>query len=863
VATFTGQKYLSIKDPNYADGRKRIFTDEYLEFLDKNNLNTEGKPRTTIQGKITQNQIKEINKLIKTTKLNQSDIAEAVNKKFPEPKLEGFNVTHYAKKYFNIPSNGKLNKAYKDRFTFKDRKGKLIKDLVNNETLKEKITADYNNGMAKEEIRLKYRVGGAGAKFLPQGLKVIGKDTLNKVYDQWGLERENVRKIDVTTKESKNLAKKIKKLFNNPKLSREAALKQLGMSKGAFDKFEQRWDEANPNDPLFRKRESGEMFEGARQETIGYKNKTKQLQQFQSLLQKYQKNPPRSGTLELAKLIKLSGLSPVGFQQNIQMLRRIYKGQPRPGFKINETLKGNIGKFPISTALTGDILLEAGYTPKQIKKLNKAQDIIRYLERNKEVFLNQLEHKVPKALASELLNNKLINRTQYKALVGKIAPVTSFLNQWKKQYDLQRLINLQNYLSSPMEKSDVINFNRTENDIIKQTKTISGGYDIGRVKIDVDGNIDIQSPDEVFTSKVKGIGTGSRALIDYYKNLKYHNNIAKQFNKNKSNPFFGTLNAYTKGADVPIYSESITSEISKLNSSEDFTKWLSNNTNSSLFKGLTKLVDPVMRSKLLKAGKIGGTATLAMLIPTMLMAETPKEKGLSTAEVMARKNAVKEPTVTEPLKYDATQGSIVNANTDQKADQNQILEYVKDNPLKVTAGTSLGFAAQEVPGAYKAARDLGRGRIRSTLGISGALRPLLTTFGTPLMTGLYEGAIGSKRLEEGETMTDILTDPLGPALGVSLMEPLSKLSGVVKDAPKRTMLEGARNYFNLSNVGQARPGITGQILRMGMSPRMIAGASRFLGLPGVALGLGMAGYDAYKDYQNQEGMIYNLFNRDE
>jgi hypothetical protein len=224
---------------------------------------------------------------------------------------------------------------------------------------------------------------------------------------------------------------------------------------------------------------------------------------------------------------------------------------------------------------------------------------------------------------------------------------------------------------------------------------------------------------------------------------------------------------------------------------------------------------------------------------------------------------VKQLQVGEPLKYDATQGSIVNANTDQTADQNQILEYVKDNPLKVTAGTSLGFAAQEVPGAYKAARDLGRGRVRSTLGISGALRPLLTTFGTPLMTGLYEGAIGSKRLDEGETMTEVLTDPLGPALGVSLMEPLSKLSGVVKDAPKRTMLEGAKNYFNLSNVGKARPGITGQVLRMGMSPKMIAGASRFLGLPGLALGLGMSGYDAYKNYQNQEGMIYNLFNRDE
>ena len=230
---------------------------------------------------------------------------------------------------------------------------------------------------------------------------------------------------------------------------------------------------------------------------------------------------------------------------------------------------------------------------------------------------------------------------------------------------------------------------------------------------------------------------------------------------------------------------------------------------------------------------------------------------------MCIRDRVKQPTVVEPLKYNKEIGAVVNANTDQTADQNQILEYVKDNPLKVTAGTSLGFAAQEVPGAYKAARDLGRGRVRSTLGISGAIRPVLTTFGTPLITGLYEGAIGAKRLDEGETMTDILTDPVGPALGLTLMEPLSKLSGVVRDAPKRTMLEGAKNYFNLSNVGQARPGLTGQILRMGLSPRMIAGASRFLGLPGIALGAGLAGYDAYKNYQNQEGMIYNLFNRDE
>ena len=215
------------------------------------------------------------------------------------------------------------------------------------------------------------------------------------------------------------------------------------------------------------------------------------------------------------------------------------------------------------------------------------------------------------------------------------------------------------------------------------------------------------------------------------------------------------------------------------------------------------------------------------------------------------------------LTYNKELGEFVNPLNDDKAGQGTLTEWIKENPVKTVAGTSLGFSAQEIPGAYKKARELGRGRTRSALGITGALRPVLTTFGTPAMTALFEVPFSAKRLEEGETMTDVLTDPLGPALGLTFMEPLSKGAGVIRDAPKRTMAEGLRNYFNLQNVGQARPGVTSKILRMGMSPRMIAGASRFLGLPGLALSLGLTGYDAYKNYQNQEGMIYNFFNRDE
>ena len=231
--------------------------------------------------------------------------------------------------------------------------------------------------------------------------------------------------------------------------------------------------------------------------------------------------------------------------------------------------------------------------------------------------------------------------------------------------------------------------------------------------------------------------------------------------------------------------------------------------------------------------------------------------------------SIKKPEVGTPIKYDSNIGAIVNENTDQPASQNQILSYIKDNPLKVTAGTSLAFAAEEIPGAYRTARGVGetgplptgRGKIRSALGISGALKPVLTTIGTPAMATLFEAPFAAKRLEEGESATDILTDPPGPTLGVAFMEPFSRGAGIIRGAPKRTMAEGLRNYFNLSNVGQAKPGLTSKVLRLGMSPKMIAGASRFLGIPGLLLGTGLSAYDAYKNYQNQEGFLYNLFNK--
>jgi hypothetical protein len=588
----------------------------------------------------TQSQINKINKLIKNTNLNQSDIAKEVNKKIKKnitDKVTGSTVTHYGRKYFNVPSGAPLNEEYKKRFTFRDRKGKLLTDILEKKDLVESIKTDVANKLTKQQIVDKYRVGEKGGKLLPPGVKQIGKGTLEEIYEELDIVRgrADLRKVDINTPESKKNLAKIKKFFNDPKLSREEARKKTGLSKGAIDKLLKVYKKEK-GEPLVENRKIlGVQFEGAGQERNVFKQKTKELQRFQTFLKKYKNKPLRSGTVELAKAIKKFGVSPVAFQQNLSTLRRIYKGQERPGFKIDNELKSIIGKFPISTALTGDILIEAGYTPKQINKLNKAQAIIRNLDTNQGFFLNQLEHKVPKAIASELLNKGQISKSQYKDIVGKITPVTTDLNQWKKQYDLQRLINVKNYLASNMEADDLKKFNKIENDIIKTAKKISGGYDIGKINIDANNKITLQSPDEVFTAKSKGIGTGSRSLIDYYKNIKYHNILAKKYNANKGDSAFGTLRSYRAGADVPIFDEKITNEISKLSSSEDFTKYLIKNTDGPLFKGLTKLVSPQMKRKLLSAGKIGGAATLATLIPNLLLAKTPDDTdatGFTTGE---------------------------------------------------------------------------------------------------------------------------------------------------------------------------------------------------------------------------------------
>jgi hypothetical protein len=166
------------------------------------------------------------------------------------------------------------------------------------------------------------------------------------------------------------------------------------------------------------------------------------------------------------------------------------------------------------------------------------------------------------------------------------------------------------------------------------------------------------------------------------------------------------------------------------------------------------------------------------------------------------------------LEYDPVLGAFVDsANPDEVVGQNQLKTWAADNPMPVQAGTSVK------PGLL---RKTGRA---------------LAHLGLPLPTAAIDTYFIGRQIEEGRDPAEIAKDPFN-WIGLATMEPLTKAAGVADKSGKLA-----------------------SIMRLGMSPGMIRGATRFLGLPGLAISTGLTAYDQYKKYQDKEGFIYDLFNK--
>ena len=100
-------------------------------------------------------------------------------------------------------------------------------------------------------------------------------------------------------------------------------------------------------------------------------------------------------------------------------------------------------------------------------------------------------------------------------------------------------------------------------------------------------------------------------------------------------------------------------------------------------------------------------------------------------------------------------------------------------------------------------------------------------------------------------------------LGLLATEPLYLAEQVQEGASLGEMATNPLNYLGPAFMGQASdfatkglksPGIA-KAMRLGISPAALRIGSRFFGLPGLALSLGISGYEMYDDYKKKRGMF--------
>jgi hypothetical protein len=168
----------------------------------------------------------------------------------------------------------------------------------------------------------------------------------------------------------------------------------------------------------------------------------------------------------------------------------------------------------------------------------------------------------------------------------------------------------------------------------------------------------------------------------------------------------------------------------------------------------------------------------------------------------------------EKLRYNSEIGAFVNTGTDDVASQAELKTWADEHPMEVKVG-------EAKPGIL---RKTGRA---------------LAHIGLPLPTAALDAYFVGRQIEEGKSPTEIAKDPFN-WLGLATMDPLTKAAGMADKSGKLA-----------------------SVMRLGMSPGMIRGATRFLGLPGLALSTGLTAYDQYQKYKNKEGFVYDLFNREE
>jgi hypothetical protein len=181
---------------------------------------------------------------------------------------------------------------------------------------------------------------------------------------------------------------------------------------------------------------------------------------------------------------------------------------------------------------------------------------------------------------------------------------------------------------------------------------------------------------------------------------------------------------------------------------------------------------------------------------------------------------------------DQQKNMLISMITDPVVDEPKSDAAILDYQLPVIgAGAAAGTAAV-APSTIEAARSGALGAKKSGITKTG-LKTLgrgLAALGTPAALLATEPLFIGGQIAEGDSLGEIATDPIN-YLGAAFADPATR--------------------FATKGVS---PGIA-KAMRLGISPSVLKTVSRRFGLPGLALSLGISGYETFDDYRNKRGFF--------
>ena len=539
------------------------------------------------------------------------------------------------------------------------------------------------------------------------------------------------------------------------------------------------------------------------------------------------KNPEATAN----QLMENTGLSTRQYNSTVDALQRTYL-RDRPGFKPNKKIENNVFDLKSNIPSTFESTLN---NPEAVKSITKVRKSLGEFFPGKGT---NFEHNLPRTLLSYLDDTKL--KDQLLLTGSRTSPE---LNQFKRIYDIKSKQAVEAFLNDDISLSE---YNKKINQIRNDVRKATGGYEIGYLKFDKDKNPTPKVNIEPMTEGYANIGPESNQKIKAFENIQYHENLRKNYLKDPENSLFSTLKKYESNPEAIVdYSDYL----------KDYKKIEPNLKNQ---KSILNFAEKNINNKVVRAlfkSPYGAAAavTAAALTPTALMAKTPSpiQDTQTAMQDQAVEGQVPEQKLASPIKYDAYAGFVSPDDLNQKSSQSDLLYWIADNEIPeevkeigkmvgeaaaVIGGATVGLGLPDVKKTIEERKAIGKSPITGTLA-KGFYR-----LGSPFATAAFTAP---QILDEKTTATDIATDPLN-YLGLATMETLGKRAGTIAApaAAEATGIMGAlKNYATLKNVGEAIPGRLSTALRLGLNPRVIAGASRFLGIPGLIASTGYSLYD--------------------